>query len=153
MSYRVIGIPSAVAEAVRATRRSAFGGWPTHVEVSTGHGPCRLCLQNFDVGSDRRILFTYDPFAGLEPFPLPGPVFVHEEPCEAYPVHNGFPEGLVVHPLTLNAYGAGRTLLAQVRAEPGQADSAIAALLAQPDVSYIHVRDTKAGCYDFRVER
>jgi hypothetical protein len=26
-------------------------------------------------------------------------------------------------------------------------------LLARTDVDYIHVRDTEAGCFDFRIER
>jgi hypothetical protein len=26
-------------------------------------------------------------------------------------------------------------------------------LLARPDVDYIHVRDTEAGCFDCRIER
>jgi len=153
MPYRVIGIPGAVAAAVRTTRRSPFAGHPAHVEVATGHGPCRLCLRTFRIGLDRRILFTYDPFDGVEPFPLPGPVFIHDSPCEPYPADGGFPADLSSHRLTLNAYGAGRNLRAQVRADAGGAESAIEELLARPGVDYIHVRDTAAGCYDFRIER
>jgi hypothetical protein len=26
-------------------------------------------------------------------------------------------------------------------------------LLARPDVDYLHVRDTRAGCFDFSIER
>ena len=153
MTYRVIGITSAIADAVRATLRSPFGRHPAHIELATGHGPCRLCLRAFHIGQERRILFTYDPFQGLEPFPLPGPVFIHETPCEPYPADGGFPADLLPHPLTLNAYGSGRILKAQRRVENGGMEPAIAELLAQPGVDYIHVRDTKAGCYDFRVER
>jgi Protein of unknown function (DUF1203) len=29
----------------------------------------------------------------------------------------------------------------------------IARLFAKPEVDYIHVRDTQAGCFDFAVER
>jgi hypothetical protein len=62
------------------------------------------------VGADRRILFTYDPFAGTEPFPLPGPVFIHESACEGYPEGAGLPEDLRSHALTLTAYRRGRLL-------------------------------------------
>lgn len=153
MPYRVIGIPGSVAAAVRTTRKSPFAGHPTHVEVASGHGPCRLCLRTFRVGLDRRILFTYDPFDGVEPFPLPGPVVIHESTCEPYPADGGFPNDLRSRRLTLNAYGAGRNLRAQVHADAGCAESATEELLAQPGVDYLHVRDTEAGCYDFRIER
>jgi hypothetical protein len=32
-------------------------------------------------------------------------------------------------------------------------ESTLERLLALPDVEYVHVRDTSAGCYDLRVER
>ena len=35
----------------------------------------------------------------------------------------------------------------------GEVEAVLQSLLERPDVDYIHVRDTAAGCYDFRVER
>ncbi len=32
-------------------------------------------------------------------------------------------------------------------------EPALARLFGRPDVDYLHVRDTAAGCYDLRVER
>ena len=84
-SYRVVALGDRTADIVRKTRLSPGYGHPAHAEVATGYGPCRQCLRTFSVGSDRRILFTYDPFFGREKLPLPGPVFIHEEYCERYP--------------------------------------------------------------------
>ncbi len=92
-NYRVIAIPEAVAASVHANRRSPFAGHPIHTEVASGHGPCRLCLRTFTIGSERRILFTYDPFAELETLPLPGPVFIHEADCLRYPEDGDSPTG------------------------------------------------------------
>ena len=100
-----------------------------------------------------RLLFTLDPFYGLEPFPLPGPVFIHETECDRYPEYGGFPEDLLAHDLTLVAYGRGRIQRAEERAANGGVESTLERLLALPDVDYVHVRDTSAGCYDLRVER
>jgi hypothetical protein len=150
-SYRVVAMQAEVAERIRTTRTSPFGGHPTHVEVATGHGPCRHCLRTFAIGVERRILASYDPFRGREPFPLPGPVFIHEAACERYDESSGFPADLRAHGLTLNAYGPGRILRAEQRVEPGDAEAAIARLLERPDVAYLHVRDTAAGCFDFEV--
>jgi hypothetical protein len=152
-SYRIVAMPTAIAEKVRATLSSPGYGHPAHTEVATGYGPCRHCLRTFRVGEERRTLFTYDPFYGLEELPLPGPVFIHDGPCERYPEDGGFPSDLRAHPLTLNAYGRGRRLRAQEYVTDGDVETALDRLLARPDVDYVHVRDTSAGCYDLRVER
>ena len=151
--YRVVAIPEAVAQAVRATGKSPQYGHPAHTEVATGSGPCRQCLRAFVVGSERRILFTYDPFEETDPFPLPGPVFIHEAPCERYPENDGLPEYLRGQRLTLNAYGRGRVLRAQERVADESVEPTLEHLLGRPDVDYIHIRSTEAGCYGFRVER
>jgi hypothetical protein len=151
--HRYLAIHEATAEKVRATRRSPGYGHPVHAEIATGYGPCRLCLRDFAVGADRRLLFTLDPFYGLEPFPLPGPVFIHESECDRYPEYGGFPENLLAHDLTLVAYGRGRIQIDEQRVTGEAVEPALGRLLARADVDYVHVRDTPAGCYDLRVER
>jgi hypothetical protein len=151
--YRFVAISEATAERVRSTRRSPGYGHPVHSEIATGYGPCRLCLRDFAVGADRRLLFTLDPFSGLESFPLPGPVFIHESACDRYPEYGGFPEDLLAHDLTLVAYGKGRVQRAEERVSNGGVEGAVKRLLDLPGVDYVHVRDTGAGCYDLRVER
>jgi hypothetical protein len=152
-SYRVVAVGSPITDVVRRTLRAPGYGHPAHVEVAAGYGPCRQCLRDFAVGQERRILFTYDPFNEQEKLPLPGPVFIHETECELYPEDGGFPSDLRARPLTLNAYATGRRLVAQKYVSNGDLDSELGKLLDQRDVSYIHVRDTVAGCYDFRIER
>jgi hypothetical protein len=152
-SFRVAAIPTKVAELVRSTMRSPGYGHPAHVEVASGYGPCRHCLRDFQVGKEQRILFTYDPFHGLESLPLPGPIFIHAEPCERFQNDAGFPEDLRTHRLTLVGYGAGRRAITEEHVENGEVESLIARLLEQSEVEYVHVRDTEAGCYDCRIER
>lgn len=153
MNIRVIAVPTALAEKVRGTLRSPGYGHPAHTEVSSGYGPCRHCLRYFAIGQEKRILFTYDPFWGIESLPLPGPIFIHADPCRRYEEERGFPEELLAHPLTISAYSTGRTLREEGHANGGEVRVVLERLLARPDVDYIHVRDTEAGCYDFRIER
>jgi hypothetical protein len=141
------------ADAVRTTLRSPGYGHPTHSEVASGYGPCRQCLRTFNIGTDRRILFTYDAFYGKEDLPLPGPVFIHENVCERYPENAGFPADMLPRRLTLNGYASGRRLVAQKYVSNGAVEPEIERLLRDRDVAYIHVRDTDAGCYDFLIER
>lgn len=152
-TFRYVALPTDVAEAVRTTLRSPRYGHPAHIEVASGYGPCRHCLRTFSVGRERRILFTLDPFDGLEPLPLPGPVFIHAESCSRYPEGGGFPDELRAHPLTLNAYASGRRLVDQVYVADGAVELVLERLFAGDNVAYVHIRDTEAGCYDLRVER
>ena len=150
---RVIAIPTKTAELVRSTMKSPGYGHPAHTEIASGYGPCRHCLRDFRVGEEKRILFTYDAFYSVEKLPLPGPIFIHAEPCSRYDENAGFPEDMRSHRLTINAYGRNRTLLAERFIEDENVEPVIDYFLDRSDVKYLHVRDTQAGCYDFRIER
>ena len=152
-SYRVVSLAADVAATIRATGISPFAEHPTHAETARGYGPCRVCLEKFQIGVDRRVLLTYDPFDGLETYPLPGPVFIHESDCQPYPADGGFPRSMRSHRLTLIAYGEDAIIKAQTRVVNGDPEPVVVDLLSRKDVKYLHVRDTDAGCYDFRIER
>jgi hypothetical protein len=153
MDYRVIAIPSKVADLVRSTHHAPGYGHPAYTEVAAGYGPCRHCLQTFNIGEERRTLFTYDPFYGMEQVPLPGPIFIHAEPCARYAEDAGYPESMREHAAVISAYARGRKLIAEVEATNGGQEAAVRELLARWEVDYLHVRDREAGCFDFRVER
>ena len=104
-------------------------------------------------GAERATLFTLDPFAGIETLPLPGPIYIHADGCVRYAENAGIPNKLMTSPRTLNAYARGRRLMAQEYVDFANAEGTIARLFARPDVDYVHVRSTTAGCYTFRLER
>lgn len=154
MPYVIVPIPASLVDEARRTGRSPQYGHPAHREVAAGYGPCRSCLRPFRQGAEDRLLFTYDPFGKSESLPLPGPVFVHADACDGYEGSGGFPSELRFIPATLNAYGRGRKLREVRYVEPGSdAERVIDELLARPDVDYIHVRNTEAGCFMFEVRR
>jgi Protein of unknown function (DUF1203) len=154
MSFRVIALTTETADQVRATGKSPRYGHPAHTELATGYGPCRHCLRTFQKGEENRILFTYDPFNGIERVPLPGPIFIHEEPCSRYREECGYPPDMKPYPIVLNAYANGQALMERqlVGAEEDKT-RAVESLLQRPDVDYVEVRDQTAGCFDFRIER
>jgi len=92
-----------------------------------------------------RLLFTYNPFADLDPYPSPGPVFVHAAGCAPFAAPEGIPEPLRALPLTLEGYGAGRWLVARERVEGGDVEGAATRLFAHPAVAYVHVRNSEGG--------
>jgi len=104
--------------------------------------PCRHCLRLITPGIDRRILFTYDRFAGVESLPLPGPT-----------ENAGFPDELRASPHTLEGYARGRHLVAREYVTDGKMERVVEQFFASSDGDYIHVNSTTAGCYTFRIER
>jgi hypothetical protein len=150
--FRVIPLPAALADEVRATRRAPGYGHPAHAETATGYGPCRVCLRTFRAGEERRILFTHDAFRGVEDYPSPGPVFIHEEPCAPF-AGPGVPADFPAIPLVLEGYAAGRWPVAREPVADGDFAAAAARLLANPAVTYAHVRNREAGCFVARLER
>jgi len=120
--YRVVPISEDLAREVRSTLKAPRYGHPAHVEKATGYGPCRACLRKFREGEEDRILFTYDAFTGVDGYPSPGPVFIHRADCAAY-ADEGFPPELRDLPLTLEAYGADRWIVARERVADGEVDA------------------------------
>ena len=151
--FRTVPIDTTICEQARSTRKSPQYGHPAHVETAAGYGPCRSCLKQFRVGEEARLLFTYDPFAGLDAYPSPGPVFIHAEGCRAFSSAGDFPEELRALPLTLEAYGEDRLILRRERPHADEIEAAIHRCLETSGVRYVHVRNTEAGCFIARIER
>jgi hypothetical protein len=150
--YRVHGIADEVAAAVRSDLRAPHYGHPAHAEIATGYGPCRLCLQTFTVGTDERLLFTYQPFIDPEALPAPGPVFIHRQPCERYDAL-GLPEALRPLPLVVEGFGESGELVRRRRVGPMTVDAALDEVFTFPETRYAHLRNGEAGCFIARVER
>ncbi|MGZ4843671.1 MAG: DUF1203 domain-containing protein [Candidatus Angelobacter sp.] len=142
-----------LAEQVRYTLKSPQYGHPAHVELAGGYGPCRLCLKQFRAGEDDRILFTFNPFQGLDEYPSPGPVFIHAKTCASYDQPQSFPEELRSLPLTLEAYGENRWIIARERPSANEIESSVERLLQTSGVRYIHIRNTEAGCFIALIQR
>jgi hypothetical protein len=153
LPIRFVAIPTQIAEEVRTALRAPVYGFPAHAELATDAAPCGHCLRTFVVGEDRRIPFIYDRFAGVESLPQPGPVYIHADACTRYAEDAGFPEELRGSPRTVEAYASGRRLVAQEYVADGEFEPVIERLLAHPNVDYLQVNSTTAGCFTFRVER
>jgi Protein of unknown function (DUF1203) len=149
---RIVAIETEIAQQVRATMKAPVYDFPAHVEVAEDSAPCRHCLRTI-MPKDRRILFTYDHFTGKESLPQPGPVYIHADSCPRYPETAGFPEELRNSPRTVEAFARGRKLKGQEYVADGRFEPVIDKLLADPDVDYLQVNSTTAGCFTFRIER
>ena len=150
--YRIHGIPDSIATAARQFMKSPQYGHPAHAERATGYGPCRLCLQTFQVGADERLLFTYQPFTDPAALPAPGPVFIHRAGCERYD-GRALPDALRTIPLTLEGYGSEGALIARRRVLSSPFEAVLADVFERGEVQYAHLRNTEAGCFIARIDR
>ena len=149
---RVMAIETEIAEQVRATLKASVYGFPAHLETAEDEVPCRHCLRTIIPG-ERRILLTYNRFTGKESLPQPGPVYIHAGGCQRYPETGGFPNALRSSPRTVEAYASGRKLQAQEYISDGRFEPTIENLFANPNVDYLQINSTTAGCFTFRIER
>ena len=151
-TYRIQGIPNSIATAARESMKSPQYGHPAHAEMATGYGPCRLCLETFRVGTEERLLFTYQPFTDSAALPAPGPVFIHRTPCQHYD-GLGLPEALRPLPLALDGYGASGVLLVQRRVGSSRFEAVLERVFEAEEVEYAHLRNAEAGCFIARIDR
>ena len=153
MSFRVVPIDPAIASEVRNSFRAPQYGHPAHVDTGNDHPPCRLCLRRIRPGEERRILFTYNSFTISDPYPSPGPIYIHADECSPFEHESIFPEDLKKLSLMLEGYGAGRWLVAREQPDEDEIEKTIDRIFRNPAVRYIHIRSTKAGCFIAHVER
>ena len=129
--FRVIALSERFAEKVRQTRKSPGYGHPVHAEAAHDHWPCRVCLSRKEPHGEGRLLFTLDPFHGIETLPLPGPVFIHEEAVRALPRGRRLPGRSPAGAADVQRLRKGRKLRAQEAVEDGDVEPTIRALLAR----------------------
>lgn len=152
MRFTVRGVPQQIADEVRRTRLSPGYGHPAHLELASGGGPCRCCLQPFAVGQDQRLLFTYRPRSDDGSLMAPGPVFIHAEHCDAF-ARAGFPDALRVLPLAFEARETGSRVSELSTRADVPAEAQIGVLFRDYGARWLHVRHAEAGCFIARVDR
>lgn len=152
MNYKVVPISSEITRSVRGQMISPQYKHPVFVDVATGYGPCRQCLKKLVVGEDERLLFTYNAFENLSNLPLPGPVFIHKNECESFD-ESGFPVELMDLPLLFEGYARESELISRETLEKENIDNQIIKIFGKPQVKYINIRNSEAGCFVARIER
>lgn len=128
-------------------------GNPWTLRSAEGWEPLRCCLRKAEE-SERIALICYTPWTEPSPWLEAGPVFVHFGRCEGYSTSGDYPEAFLRNRSMLNPFdhtGARAYDHITFLAPDDDHEGAVRAILDQPDVAYLHVRSTTAGCYTFEV--
>lgn len=150
-SFRIVPLSEAYAARIRKTQTDDFGNTVTE-QLATGRGPCRVSLKPFEVGKDKRLLFSYSPFTIKNAFDQPGPVFIHKETVEAYKDVHRFPPEIKADkenfPLTLIGYSKAQQMVFTKLVGDADVDLLIAEIFTTNNkVEYLHARNAEAGCF------
>jgi hypothetical protein len=146
---------TAVARRYQRGEVDAYG-LPPERRISDGNGvPCRHCLKNVEAGRPYLIL-AHRPFQSLQPYAETGPIFLCADACERHPDTATIPAIFARQPqLIVRGYGEDeRIVYGTGQIVPGSEPSrAAAAILARPEIAFVHVRSARNNCFQCRIER
>lgn len=150
-NYRVVPLPSEVAE---RARRTAQAGAPDHayvkVDSPTGY-PCRHCLRWAQPG-EQLILFPYASIPPGRPYSEIGPIFVHAQPCRRYEATDLYPAAFR-RGRVIRAYNAKQDMIAAEAVAERDPETVIEKLLGNPETEFLQARSADRGCYTFAITR
>jgi hypothetical protein len=151
-SFRIHALPRDVLAQVRSTGLDASRNPIEQIEADGGE-PLRCCLRDARRG-ERIVLFGYAaPIPETSPYREIGAVFAHAAACPGAVSGETYPDEWRTRSQVLRAYDRRGWIRDAVVHEPGEAEPAIAKLLADPDVVELHSRNVAYGCFMFRVTR
>lgn len=146
-------LDTAIVRALRASAADAYGLAPER-HLSDGDGvPCRHCL-DFVPEGEPYLICAHRPFAGLHPYAETGPIFLCATDC-APGGGPDLPPFLDSPSYILRGYGPDERIVYGTGRAVARADIVArgTALLARPDIAFVHVRSASNTCYHCRIDR
>lgn len=80
-------------------------------------------------------------------------IFIREGATQAFDAVNQVPEVMRIRLLSLRAFSAEGMMLDGDVVEGRVMEAVVERMLANPEVSYLHVHNAKRGCYSGRIDR
>jgi hypothetical protein len=155
--FRIVPLSKEFAQRLRQSRKDDFGNEVIE-QIATGYGPCRVSLQPFEPGVDKRLLFSHSPFTERNAFNQNGPIFIHAKEVEPYGDIHRFPPALKADranfPLSLIGYNAKQKMVFTKLVGDADVDELIGQIFTEhPEVEFLHARNAEACCYICKIER
>jgi len=114
--------------------------------------PCRVSLADAEVG-EALILVNFEHQAGDSPYQSSHAIFVREQAEQAFPTVGEVPEALKIRLTSIRAFDSKHFMVAADVVDGALLAEAIPAMLANPEVDYLHLHNAKQGCFAARVTR
>jgi hypothetical protein len=120
-------------------------------DKSTGF-PCRVSLRDASVG-ETLLLLNYEHQTAPSPYRASHAIFVREHASQAQLAEGEIPVLFRHRLMSIRAFSDAGLMLDADVAEGTELQKPIAAMLANPEIAYLHLHYAKPGCYAARVER
>jgi hypothetical protein len=155
--FKIVPLSKHYAANIRSTMKDDFNH-DVLEQVATGKGPCRVSLQPFVPGKDRRLVLTHSPFLTDNPYNQPGPVFINQQEVEEYADIYHFPPAIkadnINFPLSLIGYDANQLMVYARLVGDKDVDELINRIFDKhPEVVFLHARNAAACCFICKIER
>ena len=156
-NFKIVPLSKQYACSIRNTMLDEFNHEVLE-QIATGKGPCRVSLQPFVPGEDKRLLFTHSPFSIDNAFNQPGPIFINQQEVKAYDDIYNFPPAIKADkksfPLSLIGYDKQQMMVYTKLVGDNDIDELITKIFNNhPAIDFLHARNAAACCYICKIER
>jgi len=153
MTYRISGLDPAPFVPLWAMDAHALAARGARRVISAADRgfPCRVSLEDARTG-DPLMLVNHVHHDVAGPYRSAFAIFVREGAEQAI-YEDRCPPCFAGRTLSLRGFDGDGALAEARLAGPGEADAAIRALLAVPEIAYINAHNAAAGCFAARIER
>jgi hypothetical protein len=154
MTYRITGLAPERFAPLFAMDEAELAAHRARRVVADGDRgfPCRVTLE--DARSGETLLLVHHAHHEVAtPYRSAFAIYVREGAREAAVYRDRTPPVFERRTLSLRGFDAAGMLHEARLAQPGEADAAIRALLAEPAIAYIDAHNAAAGCFAARIER
>lgn len=153
MTYRIRGLePANFAPLFDLDDAELEAQGMTRMTVDSPNFPCRISLRDCDLG-DEVILLNHLSHDGNNPYKASHAIFVSKSASEAADYADAIPPALDRRILSLRAFDTKGMMVEAALAQPGEANSAIRKLLANPAITHIDAHNAIRGCFAARIDR
>jgi Protein of unknown function (DUF1203) len=150
-TFRIVPLPTEVAEKARRTAEAGAADHAIVVADSPGGYPCRHCLRWAQPG-ERVVLFPDASIPPGYPYSEAGPIFVHVEKCEGYSATGEYPDDFR-NGRAFRAYDANYNMIDAEVANRHDPETVIEKLFQNPKTEFVDARSVTRGCFTFRILR
>lgn len=152
MTYRITGLdPATFAHLFALDDAQLEAKGMARMTVDNPNFPCRVTLRDRDIG-DEVILLNHVSHDGNNPYRASHAIFVSKA-AEAADYVDVIPPALDRRILSLRAFDVEGMMIDAALVQPGEADSAVRRLLANPAASHIDAHNATRGCFAARIDR
>jgi len=154
MSFRIRGLDPAAFQPLFGRSEAdlaALGVRRLIADAKPGF-PDRIELRDVEPG-ESVLLLNYVHQPADTPFRASHAIFVREGATRAYDARNELPEVLLIRSISLRAFDAEGMLREADLAAGDAVQAAIARLLADRNIAYVHAHYARPGCYAARIDR